>query len=103
MTEKEAALIRTNGSKLYSRVKVAFYAICTHLGQQCGIPDDSIKKYVEAAWDATKLDDAFHDLGSTGYKALIEEGWNPFTVSDPNDWQPSPDCVDYPTTRGGAD
>lgn len=101
MTENDAYTLRVNGSKLYNAVKVAFYASATYIAQQEDISEADVKTFVEEVWHASKLDDLFHRLGSQGYRQLIEDGWNPYVDNDPNDWKPSPDCIDNPTTRGG--
>lgn len=106
MTESEALTLRKNGAKLYNHTRVAFYTALEYFRRQIYTHDDidknAIRECVDLAWDATNLDDTFHDLNSQGYRQLIRDGWNPYVANDPNTWQPSPDCVDNPTTRGGV-
>lgn len=105
MTEQEAITLRNNGSKLYSAVRVALFAAAAAVARtyESDSSDaiDIAHEIAELVWHDAHLDDTFHTLNSQGYRQLIQDGWNPFTVSDPNDWQPSPDCIDNPTTRGG--
>ena len=110
MTEAEALELRKNGAKLYNHVRVAFYTAIEqsliNLGDylshsQRADARQAIHDAIDSAWDATNLDDTFHTLSSQGYRSLIQAGWNPYVANDPNNWQPSPDCIDHPTTRGG--
>ena len=108
MTEAEALTLRNNGAKLYNHTRVAFYTAAEHLLQTFRITaadysSADIQEAIDTAWDAVNLDDTFHTLSSQGYRSLIQAGWNPYVVNDDNNWQPSPDCIDHPTTRGGAD
>ena len=109
MTEPEARELRINTAKLHRHIFSTFcsaidYALNAALKEH-GITNPNlhaVQDAVQLAWDKTNLDDAFHALGSQGYRSLITAGWNPIVVNDPNNWQPSPDCIDHPTTRGGA-
>ena len=109
MTEKEALELRKNGSKLYNAVRVALFTTAAAVAYtyEPYEPDstdarDIAHEIAEHVWHNSRLDDTFHQLSSQGYRQLIQDGWNPYVVNDPNSWQPSPDCVDNPTTRGGV-
>ena len=89
MTESEAIQLRKNGAKLYNSVRVALFAAAAAVAHAYE-PDnnhaaDLAHEIAEHAWHASHLDDTFHSLSSLGYKSLIQDGWNPFTVSDPHE------------------
>ena len=106
MNEAEALTLRKNGARLYSTVRVALFAVAASVTRMYE-PDNSdaielANEVAEHVWHSSHLDDVFHTLSSQGYQALIRDGWNPYVSTDPNDWTPSPDCIDHPTTRGGV-
>ena len=103
MREKEARTIRYNGAKLYQRVRDTHYATVRYfVVDVLNEPEESVGPAAEALWSAYHLDDVFHELNSYGFRQLIQDGWSPYSTEDPANWTPSADCIDNPTTRGGA-
>ena len=76
MTLEEAQQIREETAKLYNTARAEYFQIYYNIYNKSP-GDDAFDSYIQSRWEESKLADAFYQLGSSGYRQLIADGWNP--------------------------